>query len=190
MLLHPYVVASGASVDLPIITEQLAEDSDDEPPPEPQEPAPEATTPDEQPGPSHAPDPEPMATLHQSFIADTGGNEDVIPRSHSSHSFLEPRPVEAESDEEEPPRRRGCDTNIQQNDRYPEAGELDNLDNEIVGALALDTGNLPDLTEEQVGACQERCDHWTRKSLCLRTSFYNISLIDDSLVDVNYRYSN
>lgn len=41
-----------------------------------------------------------------------------------------------------------CDTNIRHNDRYPEANDVDNLDNEIMDALTLETGNLPDLTEE------------------------------------------
>lgn len=56
------------------------------------------------------------------------------------------------------------DTNIQHNDRYPEANDVDSLDNEIMDALTLETGNLPDLTEEQSSSLDEstrRDDFWS-----------------------------
>lgn len=57
-----------------------------------------------------------------------------------------------------------CDTNIRHNDRYPEANDVDNLDNEIMDALTMETGNLPDLTEEQSSSIDEstrRDDFWS-----------------------------
>lgn len=56
-----------------------------------------------------------------------------------------------------------CDTNIRHNDRFPEASEVDNLDNEIMDALTLETGNLPDLSEERSPSVDEstrRDDLW------------------------------
>lgn len=57
-----------------------------------------------------------------------------------------------------------CDTNKRQNERYPEVNDVDNLDYEIMDALTLETGNLPDLTEEQSSSIDEstrRDDFWS-----------------------------
>lgn len=247
VLLHPYVVASGASVDLPIITEHqteesleeeqdLLQDADIELDLEPLEPAEEigqntinglseeivahdyiqleqpstsVAIPDE---PIVAPPiptpPEPKAkdignkkrcenklALHQSFILGDyqptiDNNDDVnrcIQKSHSTNSFLpygEQVHLEPElmdrlnqtftidtdngcADDFIVP-ERFCDTNIQHNDRYPEASDVDNLDNEIMNALTLDATNLPDLTEEQSSSIDEstRRDDLDSESLC------------------------
>lgn len=55
-------------------------------------------------------------------------------------------------------RERFNDTNIRHNDRYPEAHDVDNLDNEIMDALTMETGNLPDLSEEQSSSDESRQD--------------------------------
>ncbi|KAH9628013.1 hypothetical protein HF086_017988 [Spodoptera exigua] len=63
-----------------------------------------------------------------------------------------------------PPVATFLDTNIRHNDRYPEVSDVDNLDNEIVDALTMETGNLPDLTEEQSSSIDDstrRDDFWS-----------------------------
>ncbi|XP_038216186.1 neuralized-like protein 4 isoform X1 [Zerene cesonia] len=183
VLLHPYSITSGTSLDLPIIAENRREETlaeleleqentelrfqrrnrahsqnnlieDFESP---------------QPGSSlevDLPDNEArMETvhnrvMHQSLILPTVDNKDLeyrcVQKSHSTHNFttneydlLDLRRAFPQSSED-----RFCDTNIQHNDRYPEASELD-LDNEIMDALTLETGNLPDLTEEQSSSLDE-----------------------------------
>ncbi|KAL4717652.1 hypothetical protein ACJJTC_000801 [Scirpophaga incertulas] len=233
VLLHPYVVVSGTSVDLPIITENLREESLNECETDEVENFRKFhdTIPlidvrgkrklkaysqdnlvDEyfdstllQPGPSSDPnpqlytndrDPENDAkwetlrlSLHQSLIfSETSiSPESVdiaarsIPKSHSTQSFCQLTDENTlETDVKQTLRpsysmgsRVGdvsatangnfCDTKIQHNDRYPEASDVDNLDNEIMDALTLETGNLPDLTEEQSSSLDEstrRDDFW------------------------------
>lgn len=237
MLLHPYVVASGTSLDLPIITENLREESlaeldlddDDDArlaldPPLPHETRPKRHTKayshdnlveDElepiiiQAGPSTAVLPPPSLpndnetiefkcrkipcpnhlALHQSLVLPesttlTADNNEMVNRcvqkSHSTHNFYQTSDdigLDSEIKEslrhtysvgsrvgEETDPERIFDTNIRHNDRYPEANDVDNLDNEIMDALTLETGNLPDLTEEQSSSIDEstrRDDYWS-----------------------------
>ncbi|XP_063632805.1 neuralized-like protein 4 isoform X1 [Cydia splendana] len=253
VLLHPTVVASGASLDLPIIAENLREESlaelellDDD---EDDDKMPKLTpeTPEihpkrkakayshdnltgdssdplySQPGPSTHPDPPTHSlpnendaknkqikcrkictnrtVLHQSLIitpTPIDNNESAnrcIQKSHSTHSFCQlPDENNLEVDNkdtvrltfsagsrvgDEPgapadERAQCCDTNIRHNDRYPEASDVDSLDTEIMDALALETGNLPDLTEEHSSSIDEstrRDDLWT-ESLSLENLNY------------------
>ncbi|XP_028174207.1 neuralized-like protein 4 isoform X1 [Ostrinia furnacalis] len=248
VLLHPYVVASGNSLDLPIITENLREESlaeldldddDDDrgsfsdymhiPDIRPKRQI-KAYSQDNlveddldpifvQPGPSSYPDPEsPIwippcspcvpfvkqvvqmpdpepepskaspttsgVALHQSLILQPAktstpinNNEAVnrcIRKSHSSHSFQVADDNIFDSEIKGSLRHTHSvgsrvggdterDTNIRHNDRYPEASDVDNLDNEIMDALTLETGNLPDLSEEQSSSLDDstRHDFWT-----------------------------
>lgn len=129
-------------------------------------------------------DPPPLS-LNQSF---NGDSDDSLPscsdvmkryfRSRSTHDFSN----EIEDDDAGGPMRHTfsvgshvgddtsddvvheqfCDTNIRHNDRYPEANDVDNLDNEIMDALTMETGNLPDLTEEQSSSIENsRRDDWS-----------------------------
>ncbi|KAG6443228.1 hypothetical protein O3G_MSEX002723 [Manduca sexta] len=117
-------------------------------------------------------------SLHQSLIvqdsnratSSTDNCNRCIQKSHSSHSFGH---VNEDCDNKGTIRHtysansriaddsdsmdadQFCDTNIRHNDRYPEANDVDNLDNEIMDALTLETGNLPDLTEEQSSSLDE-----------------------------------
>ncbi|XP_053624877.1 neuralized-like protein 4 isoform X2 [Plodia interpunctella] len=232
VLLHPYIVVSGASLDLPIIAENLGEESlaeldDDEPPTSsPEQPhdfrvrrKTKAHSQENlfeevlepilfEPGPSANPDPPPQFTetpesicrkvvphhlaLHHSLILTDKrdkpiDNNDMVNRciqkSHSTHNFtivgdnlLDTEIREAlqhtlslgsqlaEDEDDEIVQEQFCDTNIRHNDRYPEANDVDNLDNEIMDALTLETGNLPDLTEEQSSSIDEstrRDDYWS-----------------------------
>ncbi|XP_047040446.1 neuralized-like protein 4 [Helicoverpa zea] len=70
-----------------------------------------------------------------------------------------------------------CDTNIRHNDRYPEASDVDNLDNEIMDALTLETGNLPDLTEEQSSSIDESTHHDIFSDYCSPTYFQYLNHI-------------
>lgn len=128
----------------------------------------------------------PQAPLHQSLNCDSDdslpGYNDLVNRyfrkSHSTHDFYH----EIEDDDAGGPMRHTfsvgshvgddtsddivheqfCDTNIRHNDRYPEANDVDNLDNEIMDALTMETGNLPDLTEEQSSSIENsRRDDWS-----------------------------
>ncbi|XP_073953644.1 neuralized E3 ubiquitin protein ligase 4 isoform X1 [Choristoneura fumiferana] len=262
VLLHPTVVASGASLDLPIIAENLREESlaelellddDDEDDDDDKMPKLTPETPEKQPrrktkayshdnllddsldpvysqpGPSTHPDPptslpidneaknkeikcrkesSTRSVLHQSLIL----TEDSLPidnnelanrciqKSHSTHSFCQ-LPEEPALDVEvketqsyvfsvggragegagEPtevsPELDQCyDTNIRHNDRYPEASEVDSLDNEIMDALALETGNLPDLTEEHSSSIDDstrRDDFWTESLSAENLNYLN-----------------
>lgn len=210
MLLHPYTVVTGTSLDLPVIAENRREEEsltelgreetqdDDQLVTERVEvrrrrKTNKAYSQDNlienydpiavQPGPSsQVPDNEiinkeiknqiPSRTMHHSLIlTHPADNKDVsfrrVQRSHSTNDFcrmsdsmvargtlrliLGPGRREDENDI----RDRFCDTNIRHNDRYPEANDVDNLDNEIMDALTLDAGNLPDLTEEQSSSIDE-----------------------------------
>ncbi|XP_050560438.1 neuralized-like protein 4 isoform X2 [Spodoptera frugiperda] len=108
-----------------------------------------------------------------------------IKKSHSTHNFSissddqescsslrHTSSMGSQADDDRELRRRGdmyrpavatfLDTNIRHNDRYPEVSDVDNLDNEIVDALTMETGNLPDLTEEQSSSFENsrRDDYW------------------------------
>ncbi|CAK1588784.1 unnamed protein product [Parnassius mnemosyne] len=180
ILLHPHVLGCGASLDLPSIVENrdetLAESDlteDDNPPLDPDS-LPE-TKPrrkvrahshdnliedfrpvQSQPGPSK---PKPV-TMHQSLILPSMSSCRVH-KSHSSHNFgeaetlMNPRQRMHRYMDDQLIDEQFCDTNIQHNDRYPEANDVDNLDIEIMDALTLETGNLPDLTEEQSSSIDE-----------------------------------
>ncbi|XP_026761342.2 neuralized-like protein 4 [Galleria mellonella] len=82
-----------------------------------------------------------------------------------------------------------CDTNIRHNDRYPEANDVDNLDNEIMDALTLETGNLPDLTEEQSSSIDEstrRDDFWSEPLSAENLNYLNrILCLDQEAGDGN-----
>lgn len=243
VLLHPHVVTSGASLDLPIIAENLREESLAEleiierdsrtynsqsyynvdmrmklkPKAYSQdnliEEDPKSIT--IQAGPSRVPDTLPLdffgetsssfndeiqvrkapasrICLHHSLIlsdnnAFVNNNElenRCIQKSHSTHNVCQVTNENAlDRNRREPLRHaysagpmigdemsgvtvheRFCDTNIRHNDRYPEANDVDNLDNEIMDALTLETGNLPDLTEEHSSSLDDstrRDDMWT-----------------------------
>ncbi|XP_052746681.1 neuralized-like protein 4 isoform X2 [Bicyclus anynana] len=217
VLLHPYTVVTGTSLDLPVIAENRREeeslmelnleDHDDDQHPvervdtrlrkskaysqdnlienfEPLIP---------QPGPSSAS--RPFAnetrnrdiksqtlcrTMHHSLIlTQPSYNRDtVIPtvqRSRSTQDFCRMSDSFVVSDmlrltnsvgcqDDTRIRDEFCDTNIRHNDRYPEANEVDNIDNEIIAALAFEMANLPDLTEEQSSSIDEST---RRDDLCL-----------------------
>lgn len=133
-----------------------------------------------------------LLSLHHSLILAVKNtfrtdNNDVVNRciqkSHSTQSFCQPNDeltLETEIKEalkhsmslglrvgdtgEDVVAHENFDTNIQHNDRYPEANDVDSLDNEIIDALTLETGNLPDLTEEQSSSPDEstrRDDFWS-----------------------------
>lgn len=240
ILLHPYVVGNGASLDLPIITEDLHEESlaeleldDDDsarftlsllPPqearsmrkakahsqenlvddsaepfvvlagPSTSEPLP-PSLPDNNEFDNDANGSIPNLALHHSLIlaenpAFSASNNTFYPflrglqKSYSTQSFQTQINDELTLDTEikdalkvsisldsrigDPGDEFGVqefyDTNIQHNDRYPEANDVDSLDNEIMDALlSLETGNLPDLTEEQSSSLDEstrRDDVW------------------------------
>jgi hypothetical protein len=234
-LLHPYIVVSGTSLDLPIIAENLREESLAELELDEENGSESIQLPDTRakrkvkaysqdnlvdeelepiiirPGPSTVPDPqmsipnveiEPESSkdvkcnvpssnrfsLHHSLILpensslSTGINEvnRSLQKSHSTHSFCQVNEeLDCEIKEslrhtysvgsrvgeetEHVGNEHFCDTNIRHNDRYPEANDVDNLDNEIMDALTLETGNLPDLTEEQSSSIDEstrRDDFW------------------------------
>lgn len=263
VLLHPYVVVSGTSLDLPIITENLREESlaeleldeDDDvratytdivyvPEVRPKRKS-KAYSQDNlvedelepiivQPGPSTHPDPPPIPSLppvkiekpvvdvkcrkvcpnrlslHHSLILSentpfpANNNEAVnrcIQKSHSTHSFCQvadDNVLESEikeslrhtysvgsrvGDDMESGARQEhiCDTNIRHNDRYPEANDVDSLDNEIMDALTLETGNLPDLSEEQSSSLDDstRHDFWTESLSAENLNYLNRLLCFD-----------
>ncbi|XP_047524615.1 neuralized-like protein 4 isoform X2 [Pieris napi] len=161
VLLHPYSITSGTSLDLPIIAENRREESLAE-----LEQELENTSEDrlqrrnrafsennliedfEMAGPSAdvgdaSFDDVRVArskVMHRSLTLTSDRGPGVVQKSRSTHNFG--------TEEFDGRARADCDTNIRHNDRYPEA-DVDNLDNEIVDALTLETGNLPDLTEER-----------------------------------------
>ncbi|XP_047543867.1 neuralized-like protein 4 isoform X1 [Vanessa atalanta] len=214
VLLHPYTVVTGTSLDLPVIAENRREEEssielnvddmqdEDQPVTERVEvrkrrKANKAYSHDNlmenydtmitQPGPSsqskaHVPDNEvrnkeiknqtPCRTMHHSLIlTQPVGNKDnsfrSVQRSHSTHDFCRMSDSSMVRDslrltfssghqaDDNEIHDQFCDTNIRHNDRYPEANDVDNLDNEIMDALTLETGNLPDLTEEQSSSIDE-----------------------------------
>ncbi|OWR53166.1 hypothetical protein KGM_201376 [Danaus plexippus plexippus] len=212
VLLHPYTVVSGTSLDLPVIAENRREEeslaelnletSQDDSVPiiervdlqrrrktkaYSQDNLVEVFDPiNVEPGPSHprptVPDNEmknkeiksitPVRTMHHSLILNhSNDNKDLsfrtVQRSHSSHDFcrmsdsmdvrdaLRLTFITGCQDDDHELHDQFCDTNIRHNDRYPEANDVDNLDNEIMDALTLETGNLPDLTEEQSSSIDE-----------------------------------
>ncbi|KAI5641319.1 neuralized domain-containing protein [Phthorimaea operculella] len=257
VLLHPHVVISGTSLDLPIITENLREESlaeleldDSDDPIEPKRKA-KAYSQDNlvenhqvdliavQPGPSNAaplpsclpsdnetinkeikfrkvlPQPN-RASMHQSLILPhtvipVDNNEMVnrcIQKSHSTHNFglvADDTTLESEiketlrhtfsvgsrvgDDSDEIVMHDLCDTNIRHNDRYPEANDVDNLDNEIMDALTLETGNLPDLTEEQSSSIDEstrRDEFWSETLSVENLNYLNrILCLDQDGTEVN-----
>ncbi|CAH2034233.1 unnamed protein product, partial [Iphiclides podalirius] len=172
ILLHPHVLGSGVSLDLPSIAELREETSAESelPDDDATSPGPDGSLSEprarrraracshdnltEDFGSAHSSpegaDPGP-ATMHHSLILTRAAPCHHVHKSHSTHSFGD---VHAAARLREP-RGCRCDTNIRHNDRYPEAGEVDNLDAEIVDALALETGNLPDLSEEQSSSMDE-----------------------------------
>lgn len=241
ILLHPYVVGNGASLDLPIITENLHEESlaelevdDDDsarftlsfPPsqearsrrtvkaysqdnliddgtepfvvlagPSTSEPLPPPCLPNNnefinnENNPRNFPN---LLSLHHSLILSEIATlcpdnnyafNRCIQKSHSTQSFCQTSDeLTLESEIKEALKHsmslgsrigdtdddiavhENFDTNIQHNDRYPEANDVDSLDNEIMDALTLETGNLPDLTEEQSSSIDEstrRDDFWS-----------------------------
>lgn len=84
-----------------------------------------------------------------------------------------------------------CDTNIRHNDRYPEASDVDLLDNEIVDALALDA-NLPDLTEERSPSVDEstrRDELWSDGILHVETLRYLTSIIRHTPEEAGRRFA-
>ncbi|XP_041987220.1 neuralized-like protein 4 [Aricia agestis] len=209
VLLHPYTVVGGTSLDLPVIAENrreetLAELNMDASPDvsahsdridtratrkpkaysqdnlieiEPAQPGPSSYVPPESIPTEQTPGP--CRTMHHSLILTQPDNDAVraVQRSHSTHNFI------SDLDEKEFRRpfrhdevviEQFCDTNIQHNDRYPEANDVDNLDNEIMDALTLETGNLPDLTEEQSSSIDEstRRDDFFTEPLTLENLNY------------------
>lgn len=263
VLLHPYIVVSGTSLDLPIITENLREETLAELELDEDEDVRavysdtshgsdmrnkkkiKAYSQDNlledqldpilvQPGPSTHPDPPPIPSvcpiendvvinvdvkirkivpnrlsLHHSLILSdntslpTDNNEAVnccIQKSHSTHSFqvTDTNALEVEMKrslrhtysaeshvgddaEEVPIHEHFCDTNIRHNDRYPEANDVDSLDNEIMDALTLETGNLPDLSEEQSSSLDDstRHDFWTESLSAENLNYLNRLLCFD-----------
>ncbi|KAM3968620.1 neuralized E3 ubiquitin protein ligase 4 [Aphomia sociella] len=272
VLLHPYIVVSGASLDLPIITENLREESmaeleideDDSALQIAADVQPQETrskrkikaysqdnlAEDEfqpiiiQAGPSTNPDPPLQSNtpandhtpyieqkedsklrkvgsnrlaLHHSLIlpgntVPTDNNEMVnrcIHKSHSTQGFcrtaddniLEGEVKDAllqtfsvgsgmgDEGDDIVVNEWFCDTNIRHNDRYPEANDVDNLDNEIMNALTLETGNLPDLTEEQSSSIDEstrRDDFWSEPLSAENLNYLNrILCLDQEAGDGN-----
>ncbi|XP_059055194.1 neuralized-like protein 4 isoform X2 [Achroia grisella] len=272
VLLHPYVVVSGASLDLPIITENLGEESLEEievdediniqenlVDTEPEELQPKYKIKsysqnnliDEeydpiiiQAGPSRNPHYIQPNTpvyevdayeefipshcdarasipnrlpLHHSVISDnntvpTNSNQPVnrpIKKSHSTQGFIRiadesilAKEVKdavcvtlsvcsgyEDESEELVVDEWFCDTNRRHNDRYPEANDVDNLDNEIMDALTLETGNLPDLTEEQSSSIDEstrRDDFWSEPLSVENLNYLNrILCLDQEAGDGN-----
>lgn len=210
MLLHPYTVVTGTSLDLPVIAENRreeessmelnAEDQDDDQGSVEREDGLskqkqkahsqnnlienlEPLVP--QPGPSSCSKPavdkdtknkeikrqSPCHTMHHSLILmQASDNKDTqnqtVQRSRSTHDFYRMSDTSAVRDtlrvacssgcrDDNQIHERFCDTNIRHNDRYPEANDVDNLDNEIMDALTFEMGNLPDLTEEQSSSIDE-----------------------------------
>ncbi|XP_068632829.1 neuralized-like protein 4 [Battus philenor] len=177
ILLHPHVLSSGLSLDLPSIAEHKEETYSELVLPQivPSEPEPGPSeirtmgniraqshnslvealeTVHRQPRPRNPR----FATMHHSLILPTSPGRQVH-KSYSSHNFGEAsgqNEGEARGFDDDPlVPEPYCDTNIQHNDRYPEANDVDNLDIEIMNALTLETGNLPDLTEEQSSSLDE-----------------------------------
>lgn len=135
-------------------------------------------------------------SLHQSFIAphkvsitERDPRDLHIHKSRSSHDFdnaaNETNKVALRQSfstssgiaDEAISRLRFYDTNIRHNDRYPEANDVDdNLDNEIMDALTLETGNLPDLTEEQSSSIDEstrRDEIWSEQLSAENLNYLN-----------------
>ncbi|XP_060809527.1 neuralized-like protein 4 isoform X1 [Amyelois transitella] len=249
VLLHPYIVVSGASFDLPIIAENAREESlaeyevEEEPPtsspelypqdprgkrknksysqenlfddvfdPIPVQPGPSSYSHYSRPIPTYPERPEVRCrrvyphrqqALHHSLIIPDNrdqpvDNNDVVNRciqkSHSTHNFTVMGEILLEDeirqalqhtlsldsqlgdDEDIVLHEDFCDTNIRHNDRYPEANDVDNLDNEIMDALTLETGNLPDLTEEQSSSIDEstrRDDFWSESLSAENLNYLN-----------------
>lgn len=242
VLLHPYVMGNGASLDLPIIAENLWEDDlaeqeyvqngdhEHEAGNEEGAAAPEADRPQKKPkafsqenlldeysvpivvkaGPSTRPDtvleinttttfdnkntdvnsrkncmPCRMS-LHHSLILsndvfparNTETGNKPIQKSHSTHSFSQALEVNDNNglrhtisvgsrvgnESNSTIHEQFFDTNIRHNDRYPEAGDVDNIDSELMDGLTVEPGNLPDLAEEQSPSIDEstrRDEFWT-----------------------------
>lgn len=131
----------------------------------------------------------PSRVMHHSLILNATDNKETsfrsVQRSHSTHDFCrisEPIPIRETlrlTYSPGAPNDNGindqfCDTNIRHNDRYPEANDVDNLDNEIMDALTLETGNLPDLTEEQSSSIDEstRRDDLCSEPLAIENLIY------------------
>ncbi|XP_034839202.1 neuralized-like protein 4 isoform X1 [Maniola hyperantus] len=210
VLLHPYTVVTGTSLDLPVIAENRREeeslmelnfeDQDEDQPSTERLDARrrrktkaysqdnlmenfEALIP--QAGPSSDSKPvldnetrnkeiknqSPCRTMHHSLIlTQPCDNKDVpyqtVQRSRSSHDFCRMSDsllvrdtllltYSSGCNDDDRIHDQFCDTNIRHNDRYPEANDVDNLDNEIMDALTFEMGNLPDLTEEQSSSIDE-----------------------------------
>ncbi|XP_050683838.1 neuralized-like protein 4 isoform X2 [Leptidea sinapis] len=170
ILLHPYSIITGISLDLPAIAESRTGESlaelDEQKSKTPElrhakrslsqecliesyitcDPGPSRASPYKTKKAVSAP---PMAMMHQSLIVTpTCQNREMeyrcVKKSHTAHDF-------SINDSNS---NADYDTNIEQNDRYPEAHDVD-LDNEIIDGLTLESGNLPDLTEEQSSSIDE-----------------------------------
>ncbi|XP_045542113.1 neuralized-like protein 4 [Papilio machaon] len=179
ILLHPYVLGSGASLDLPSVTATREDSSgvselpEDDVSPVDLDAGTSVAKPKLR-AHSHSGLAEELAaatrrprvggpaatTMHHSLMLPPPARERMH-KSHSSHSLGEAR-RHAYADDPFAERHL-CDTNIRHNDRYPEASEVDNLDIEIVDALTLETGNLPDLTEDHSSSID---DSTRRDDLC------------------------
>ncbi|XP_028032993.1 neuralized-like protein 4 isoform X1 [Bombyx mandarina] len=149
-------------------------------------------------------------SLHQSLImsdntmssnsCDTSTSSRFIHKSHSSHNFsliqddIELKvlrhtySVGSQIADHSDSLSHGqfYDTNIRHNDRYPEANDVDNLDNEIMDALTLETGNLPDLTEEQSSSLDEstrRDELWSEQLSIENLNYLNRILCFDQEMD-------
>ncbi|CAH2211108.1 jg22763, partial [Pararge aegeria aegeria] len=192
VLLHPYTVVTGTSLDLPVIAENRREeeflmefnfDDNDEDQPaiervETRLRKTKAYSQDNlmesfeplvpQPGPSSATRPvvnnemknkeiktySPCRTMHHSLIlTQPSDNRDIsfptVQRSRSTQDFCRMSDSFIVSDALRLTYSVGyrddarildeiCDTNIRHNDRYPEANDVDNLDNEIMDALTFE----------------------------------------------------
>lgn len=130
----------------------------------------------------------PSRMMHHSLILNATDNKEAslrsVQRSQSTHDFChvsEPlslretiRLAYYSSHDDNEINNQFCDTNIRHNDRYPEANDVDNLDNEIMDALTLETGNLPDLTEEQSSSIDEstRRDDFCTEPLAVENLIY------------------
>ncbi|CAK1555013.1 unnamed protein product [Leptosia nina] len=126
-LLHPYSMARGTSLDLPIIVESVVELELE---------------------PRNASDIRFRRSLSQRDLPDHFGDTEPTHGSEVSRE-LRRESLSTYNFELTETERLLCDTNIRHNDRYPEASDVDDLDEEVSDALAPEPTNLPDVTEER-----------------------------------------
>ncbi|XP_013179010.1 PREDICTED: neuralized-like protein 4 [Papilio xuthus] len=163
ILLHPYALGSGASLDLPSATVTREDRSGASEPPT------DDASPTDLDAGVDALEPKPRAHSHGGLAEELA----AAPRPP-------PAPAMHRTSADDPlAERHRCDTNIRHNDRYPEASEVDDLDVEIVDALALETGNLPDLTEDRSSSVDDstRRDDLTPDALTPEDSPYLSALL-------------